>query len=181
MVETRIAARYARALFSLAYDRGLDEEVRKDLAAVQSLRDNSLEFGAMLSSPAMASTAKIRLLGEVLSGLVNDLTIEFLDLLVGRRREAYLDPVVRLYDQLLKEKRGIVEAKIVTARPISEAMIEEITAHLAQSTHADIVLSLEIREELIGGLILQVEDQQLDASILRQLKTVRKELSESKY
>ncbi|MFO7616353.1 MAG: ATP synthase F1 subunit delta [Bacteroidales bacterium] len=179
MNEARIAARYSRALFSLATDRGLDEEVRSDLAKLIRLRKESAEFRLLLGTPVLRSSEKIRMLNKALTGTVSNLTLDFIALLIGHHRELCLESVVRMYNHLLKSSHGILEARILTAGPVKEELVEEITGRLAKHAGARIEMSHEIREELIGGFILQLEDQQLDASVLAQLKQIRNEWREA--
>ena len=176
MNEARIAARYARALFSSASDRGLDEEVRKDLRMLVRLREESSEFRLLLRTPVLRSSEKIRMLTMALTGAVNDLTLSFVALLIGHHRELCLESVVRMYNHLLKTSHGILEARILTAGPVEEEMVEEITSRLERYAGARIEMSQEVREELIGGFILQLEDQQLDASVQAQLKRIKSQI-----
>jgi F-type H+-transporting ATPase subunit delta len=179
MNEARIAARYARALFSLASDRGLDEEVRNDLRMVLRLKEESAEFRLLLATPVLRSSEKIRMLNVALTGAMGELTLLFLGQLIGHHREFCLESVVRMYHQLSKASRGILEARILTAGPVEEDIMDEITGRLARFAGSRIEMSREIREELIGGFILRLEDQQLDASVQAQLKRIRNELREA--
>ncbi len=179
MNDSRIAARYARALFLLAQDRNLTDKVREDLLHLAVLRDKSPEFRLLLESPVLLVSEKIRFFRTALKGSVEELSLEFLCLLVDHRREFFLPSVIRMFMEQFKSSRGILEAKVISAIPMEAELVSDLKKRLTEYSRANIEMTQETREELIGGFILRLEDQQLDASVLSQLRKIRQELRES--
>jgi F-type H+-transporting ATPase subunit delta len=180
MNDSRIAARYAKALFSSAGEKKLTGPVRDDLLLLAALREESAEFRLLLESPVLRGSDKIRFFRDHLGASMNQLTLEFMTLLISHKRELYLPMVCRMYQELFKEAEGILEARVESAVPMSAEILDQLREKLARYTKARIDLKQETNEELIGGFVLTLEDQQLDASVAAQLRRFKKELQETR-
>ncbi len=180
MDNSRLASRYAKALFYLAKERNQVEAVKQDLAKLTALLKESTEFQWLLESPVIMSSVKVGLVGKMLTGYIDSLSLEFLQLLIEHRRESNLASTCRMFMELYKKDQGILDAKVESAIPMGDAFLEEMKKSLEKSSKKKIVMTTETDESLIGGFILTLEDQQLDASVQSKLKRIRQELRESK-
>jgi len=180
MNDSRLASRYAKALFMLAKEQNLIEKVRLDLDRLTGLLADSPEFKWLLESPVINSTDKTRLAREALSGSLESLSLEFLSLLIRHRRENNLASTCRMFMELYRADQGILEARVVSAVPVDQEYVSQLTKRLGDSSHMKIEMTTDTNEDLIGGFILTLEDQQLDASVQSKLKRIRQELRESK-
>ena len=84
--------------------------------------------------------------------------------------------MIRHYSSLYRDDQGIVEAVLYTADTTTDSTVDQLRKLLVETYKADVELSKEIDPEIIGGFVLKIEDQQLDASIATQLKRVQREL-----
>lgn len=180
MNDSRIASRYAKALFLLAKERDQVELVKQNLTVLVSLLGDSPEFKWLLESPVIKSPEKVRLARKALTGKVEPLILDFLQLMIEHRRESNLASTVRMYVELYKEDQGIMEARVESAIPVEASFLEGLQSRLEKSSKHKIDMKTETNEALIGGFILTLEDQQLDASVLSKLNRIRQELRESK-
>lgn len=180
MNDSRLASRYAKALFLLAKEQNLVEKVKLDLSKLTGLLADSPEFRWLLESPVIMGSQKASMAVGSLSGFVEPLTLEFVKLLISHRRENNLPSTCRMFMELYKADQGILEARVESAVPVDAKFLEGLTSQLEKSSHKKIELKTETNEALIGGFILTLEDQQLDASVLSKLKRIRQELRESK-
>ncbi len=180
MDNSRLASRYAKALFQLAKERNKVEIVKQDLSKLMDLLHESAEFTWLLESPVITSSVKVGLVAKVLAGTVDPLTLEFMQLLVEHRRESNLASTCRMFMELYKKDQGIMEAKVESAIPVDVAFLDGLKKSLEKSSKKKIEMTTETNESLIGGFILTLEDQQLDASVQSKLKRIRQELRESK-
>ncbi len=180
MDNSRLASRYAKALFSLAKERNKVEIVKQDLSKLTGLLHESAEFRWLLESPVITSSVKVGLVAKALTGAIDALSLDFMQLLVEHRRESNLASTCRMFMELYKKDQGIMEAKVESAIPVEVAFLEGLKKSLEKSGSKKILLTTETNESLIGGFILTLEDQQLDASVQSKLKRIRQELRESK-
>ncbi len=180
MNDSRIASRYARALYALAGARDTVGPVKADLDQLAAISVQSDEFRMLLVSPVLKGSQKSEIFRTLFSGRVEELTMRFLQLLVDHKREIYLPAICRMFMKFYKADLGVLEAKVESAQVFDAELLESLRTRLEKSTHSKIDLTTTINEELIGGFRLTVEDQQLDASVLTQLKKIKTELRESK-
>ncbi len=180
MNDSRLASRYARALFMLAKERNQVEVVKQDLSRLMALLSDSAEFKWLLESPVITGSEKVRMAEIALTGSIEPISLDFLKLLINHRRENNLASTCRMFTELYKTDQGIMEALVESAIPVDVKFLEGLTKQLEVSSHRRIDMKTETNEALIGGFILTLEDQQLDASVLSKLKRIRQELRESK-
>jgi F-type H+-transporting ATPase subunit delta len=180
MNDSRLASRYARALFQLVKERDQIEIVKTDLSKLTELLRESPDFQWLLDSPVIIGSEKARIVGVMLAGSIEPITLEFLQLMIHHRRESNLASTCRMFLELYKEDQGIIDAKVESAFPVDVKFLDGLKTRLEESSQKKIEMTTETNEALIGGFILTLEDQQLDASVQSKLNRIRQELRESK-
>lgn len=179
MNESKIAVRYAKALFEGSLDQGKLDQVQEDLSALLSLEQQVPEFKDLLESPVLNASKKQDILTLLFKEKVDDLTYRFLIMISENKREAFLPSVCRVFKDLYKKKKGILAAQITTAGFLEELTAERVKLTLEDFFKSHVELQTEKNPELIGGFILRIEDKQLDASVATQLKKIKKGLDQS--
>ncbi|HYW96256.1 MAG TPA: ATP synthase F1 subunit delta [Bacteroidales bacterium] len=175
MNDSKISVRYAKALFQTALEDDLTEEVMKDLTLlVGSLK--TPDFKEILESPVVKTSQKKNLITTVFQPSVNELTYNFLMLLLEKKRESYIEGIIRNFSRTYREKKGIRKAEITIASTIMDSTRKEFLSILEKTFAARIELEEIINPSIIGGFVLKVEDEQYDASVLTGLAKMRKQL-----
>lgn len=172
----KIAVRYAKALFMSSKDRDVLEAVREDMELILAAVTGIPDLRKLLESPVIEAGKKTSVLLSIFEGKISDLTLDFIRLVTGNNREDYLDGISRHYIKLYKEEKGIKIASVETAAPLTKELRQEMIALIKKAFKAEIELHEEVKSELIGGFVLRVEDQQLDASVRGKLIRIKKEL-----
>jgi F-type H+-transporting ATPase subunit delta len=172
----KIAVRYARALFLSAREQGILGDVRKDMEMILAAVSDLTEVKSLLESPVVDTRKKTAILVSLFEGKTGDLALDFIRLVTGNNREEYLAAICRHYVKLYKEEKGIKMASIETATPLTHEIRREMVAIITGAFKAEIELQEEVKEELIGGFVLRVEDKQLNSSVSRKLARIKKEL-----
>lgn len=180
MNNSRIASRYARALYGLVKEQGKIEPVRDNLAALVELLTESAEFRTLMESPVLQGSEKRKIVIALLSGRVEPVTLDFLNMLIDHKRELYLAAIFRMFRHMYKAEQGVLEAEVESAVPMDDTLLADLQSRLEKSTGSSIDFKTTVNDELIGGFKLTLEDQQLDASVLTQLRRIKQELRESK-
>jgi F-type H+-transporting ATPase subunit delta len=172
----KIAVRYARALFLSAREQGILGDVRKDMEMILAAVSDLTEVKSLLESPVVDTRKKTAILVSLFEGKTGDLALDFIRLVTGNNREEYLAAICRHYVKLYKEEKGIKMASIETATPLTHEIRREMVAIITGAFKAEIELQEEVKEELIGGFVLRVEDKQLNSSVSGKLARIKKEL-----
>lgn len=176
MDEGKIAVRYAKALLSLARERGVTESVRIDLETIYQLFETFPRFSQVLESPVIKIKEKNLFFENVFSKNVNSTTYSFLMLLLTNHREAYLRNISRIFLDAYRKGAGYKEAKLISAIEIDMATVEQFKVFIRKHFNSEVDLTCSVDENLIGGFVLQVEDQQIDASVAAKLTKLKREL-----
>jgi F-type H+-transporting ATPase subunit delta len=169
---------YAQALLSIAQSQNLTEEVGGDARTFLSLLTGSQELTSFLSNPFVKPENKKNVLKQLLGEGVNLCLRNFLLLLVDRRRIAFLEPILQQYLVLLRQLNQTVLAEITSAVPLTQTQQQAITEKVITLTKArQVELATKIDSDLIGGVIIKVGSQVIDASLRGQLRRLSLRLS----
>jgi F-type H+-transporting ATPase subunit delta len=179
MNESIITVRYAKALFSLAKEKGLLGRLKADIESVADVCSKSAEFILFLESPVIKTSKKISLLSEIFSGSLHELTLKFLILITENKRETFIPRICRNFLDLLRKDLGIRTAVITTATQLSAGILEKAKLIMEKELHSKIELNGKVNPEILGGIILRVDDRQYDASLATQLKKIKINLLET--
>ncbi len=177
-MDSLIRVRYAKAFFQTAKEKKMLGELKSDIENIISICNNTPEFIGLLHSPVVKTRQKSELINRIFKGQVNDLTLNFLVLITENKREAEIPGICRNFLELTRKDQNIKTATLTTATEINSNKIEKIRQIIEKETGAGIELSTQIKPELIGGMILRVDDKQYDASVATQLKKIRQQLLE---
>jgi len=176
MNQGKIPVRYAKALISGAEEQGVLNKVRTDMENLLNIIKNLPDLLKLLASPIVSSAKKLEVLTAIFKGRVQPLTISFFRLAVENNREVHLPGMARMYIELYKKAKGVRIATLKTSTPVDKATRDSLLQMIRKVFKSEIELIESTDKELIGGFILQVEDQQLDASISGQLNKLRRKL-----
>lgn len=182
MLNPRLAGRYAKSLIDLSVERNQLDEVYKDMQYLQAVCKASREFVVLLKSPVIPKDKKNSALTAVTSGKISELTAAFNKLLINKNREFYLPEIVNAFIDQYNAIKGIHRVKLTTAVPVSEEVKKSIVNKMtAENSLQHIELESVVKEELIGGFILEFNNNLVDASIQRDLRDLKAQFDKNIY
>lgn len=182
MLNPRLAGRYAKSLIDLSTERNELESAYQDMLYLQAVCKASRPFVALLKSPVIPIDKKSAALTAVTTGKVSALTAAFNQLLINKNREFYLPEIVDAFIDQYNVVKGINKIKLTTATPISEAVKSEIVNKIkAQTSIEKIELESVVNEDLIGGFVLEFNNNLVDASIRRDLKDLKSQFEKNVF
>jgi F-type H+-transporting ATPase subunit delta len=168
-----MAEPYAEALMSLAQTHSLVDPFGEDANSVLGLMNTSSELGDFLTNPFTKADSKKQVLRQLLAGQVQPYFLNFLFLLVDRRRVFLLEGICRQYKVLLRQMKNTVLAEVTSTLELSDAQRESVIQKVKNMTNAsEVELETKIDTELIGGVVIKIGSQVLDASIRGQLRRI---------
>lgn len=176
MDQSKINVRYAKAFFTLAKEKGLTSEFRKDAGLISNVCATSNDFNLLLESPIIKTSQKIKAIKSIFTGHVNNLSVNFLVLIAENNREKNIPGIFRNLEDLYRTEEGVKTAVFTSAQPLNDAILLQVKQILETEFNAKVELSQKVNTELIGGFVLRVEDKQYDASISTQLRKIKEQL-----
>ncbi len=174
------ARRYAQALLAIARPRG-DATLAAGQTRLRLMADviESPPLAQLLHNPAIADERKRTLVRAALAETVPGLDPELLnlaDLLVTRQRAPLMPAIAEQFAAMVNELRGIEDAEVTTAVPLSEDQQRRLEAELSRVTRRRIMLKTRVDPEILGGMVLRVGDKLVDASVAGRLAALRRQL-----
>jgi F-type H+-transporting ATPase subunit delta len=169
-IRASLAGRYATALFDLARDERQIDAVGRSLDALNQALLDSKDFAELITSPLVSRQEA----GEAFAGLapqlgLDTITANFLGVLAKNGRKGELPKIIRAFRRLSAEHRGEVTAEVVTARPLNDEQIAALKQQLRTRAGRDVTIDAEVDPNILGGIVVKLGSQQIDASIRTKL------------
>lgn len=180
MLNKSIARRYAEAFFFIAQEKHDVEGLQKELALVVETIKSFPELKAVLDHVLIPPAEKREVLAKVLGGSVSGTTLNFLSLVIDKRRAPYLEAIYEEYMNMADEDRNILKADFISARPVANQDIIELEKALSSATGKSVRLKPAVDSALIGGVRIRVGDRVIDASVVKRLELLRSSLKNVK-
>ena len=181
MSEYRIASRYAKSLLDLADEKGVLEDVNKDMLMFSGLASENRDLVLMLKSPVVAHDKKLAVLNKVFTGKVNELTLAIFQILTKKHREAYLPAIATEFHHQYNVRKGIEEATVTTTFALDAALRKEFEGIVAKISGKKVELTEKVDENIIGGFVLKIGDRQIDDSLSSKLSALKLKFSQNPY
>jgi F-type H+-transporting ATPase subunit delta len=164
---------YASALFDVARERGRLDEVREQLAQFADAVDGDRDLQVFFFSPYLSSAEKREGMKRAISGAEPEL-INFLELLIEKQRMPEIFPIRRQFDELWKRENRRIDVTVTSAVELDPAVVRRIGEQVERQTGEEVDLSSRVDDGILGGIVLQVGNMVLDASIRSRLEKLRK-------
>jgi F-type H+-transporting ATPase subunit delta len=173
---TRLARRYAAALFETAKSADIIDKVESDLGLITWTLENVPRLSDVLLNPLIVDDDKKNIVQEIFKDKIDEITLDFIFLLIDRKREGILADIEAEYVAYADSWRGIIRVLVTCAVPITDDERNKLTAALEDFTEKKVQLQLEVDASLIGGMIVQIGDTIIDGSVKGYLNALRNRL-----
>jgi F-type H+-transporting ATPase subunit delta len=171
-----VARVYSRAMLEIAEKQGEADQLLAELTDLAALLARDPEIAAVFASPLVDVEAKAKLLEKVFRGRASDLLVDSLLVINRKERLDILPAVAESYRREHRDLRGVADVYVKTAVPLSEALRERLTAAASRFTGLNARLVESVEPGLLGGMVLQVGDEKIDASVASRLKALSESL-----
>lgn len=176
MSASAVARNYAAALFELAGRDASETRFGELIDEIGGLYETDVSFQRFLDAPSVSLAEKKRVVREALGAGTPESFVRFLLVVLDRRRHRVLPAVARAYRALLDERAGRVRASITLPFEGGEEVKARIVEALESRFEKEIVPEFHTDGRILGGMIVRVGDELLDASLRRQAEELRREL-----
>ncbi len=169
-----LAGRYARAVFELAQEERVAEQVERDFTALRSMIDESEDLRRLVRAPVFSRDQQTKGMSAILERMqATPLTRRFILTLVRRRRLFAIGDIIRAYEARLARQRGEIQAQVISARPLNDEEVGQIKAALRAKLGREARLATQVDPGLLGGLVVQVGSRMIDSSLRTKLNALR--------
>lgn len=175
-----VSGRYATALFELARDQNLVDEVKADLDKFEALLNDSADLERLVRSPVFAADAQSRALSAVLDKAgIAGIAANFLKVLTANRRLFAVADVIRAYRALVAKFKGETTADVTVAEALSDKNLDALKVALKSVTGKDVALNVKVDPSIIGGLVVKLGSRMVDGSLRTKLNSIKHAMKEA--
>jgi F-type H+-transporting ATPase subunit delta len=171
-----IAQVYARALFEVAKEHGLLDQVRDDLNQFAQALSDTRELAVFFFSPYFSTEEKKDGLKRVVTG-AEPVFMNFLEALIERHRMPAIFRIRDDYQEMWEDERHLLAVEVTSAIELDKATVSSIGDRIGEQTKRTVELSSHVDPDLLGGIVLRVGNVILDASIRNRLEQLRKQVA----
>ena len=169
---------YAEALFDVAKKTGKLDAIRAELGQFADAVDADRELQVFFFSPYFSSAEKIEGARRAISGADLEF-VNFLELLIEKGRTNEVFRIRRQFEQLWKHENRRIDVTVTSAVELDPAAVTKIGEEIERQTGRKVELASDVDEEILGGIVLQVGNMVLDASIRSRLEKLRKSVAQA--
>jgi F-type H+-transporting ATPase subunit delta len=164
---------YATSLLELAEEQNQSGPIGEELNQIGEILAASPNFVLFLDDPSITHEERSKVLSDAFGGKVSPLLHNFLGILNLKGRLNLLRQIITAYDDLMDEKHGKIEVDVTVAHKLSADDLENVRQRVSSALKKDAVVHQYVDESIIGGMLLRVQDQLIDASVKQQLEAMR--------
>ncbi len=175
------ASGYAQALLELADERQQTTQVAEELRSIGQIVNQNPVFKLYLADPGVGQDQRKKSMDAIFAGKINPLVLNFLHVLNNRNQLGRLQEICEAYDDLLDERMGKIEVDVTVAEKLSAEQLENVRKQIGAALKRDAVVHQYVDPTLIGGMVLRVQDQLIDASVKTQLENMRRRLRDARH
>ena len=176
MTKETIARNYAGTLFDLAQRHEGLEAFAEGVDVVVGLLDQNPRFKVFLETPRIADGDKKELLKKVFGNTLPESLLNFLQVVVDKRRQRLLGHIGEEFHALLDEHLGRAHVTVTVAREMDPAAVGELSGKLSALLGKDAIPHFRVKPEILGGVHLKSGDTVYDGTLRRRIKQLRKQL-----
>jgi ATP synthase F1 delta subunit len=173
-----LAQVYADALFEVASEQEVIDEIREQLGEFAEELDQNRDLQIFLFSPYFSSQEKKDGIRKIVVD-ADERFLNFLELLAERHRMPAIFRIRRAYDALWRKENKLLPVTVTSAIELDEGLVEGLGKKIEEQTGKKVELTSEVDPDVLGGLVLQVGNMVLDASIRNRLEQLRKQVAKA--
>jgi len=181
MQQSLAARRYAKSLIGLAKEKNLLKDIYTDMSLISATVSANKDLQLLLNSPVVNTDKKQQILTAVFKGNLTELSLLFLNLISSKKRESLVQSIADSFINQYKELNNIITAEVTSAISLDKKQINNIVSLYNQKEESSFEIIEKVNPEIIGGFILRVGDRQIDTSISKEIRELKKAFNENPY
>nr|WP_300006060.1 F0F1 ATP synthase subunit delta [Tissierella sp.] len=165
-----VGKRYASSLFDVAVDLKKIDDFHSQLEFIKNIFNSESKLITILEHPRISRGEKKTLVEDIFKKNISQEILNFLFIIIDKRREDSLMDIIKEYNNFFKEYKGILDVEAVTAVPMEEEKQQRLKLVLKGKFHKEINLSNRVDPSIIGGVLLKLDEKLIDSTLKHELK-----------
>ena len=168
---------YGDALFQVAVEQQMTDQLAQDAGEIRKLVLSEKELDHVMEYPGISRHEKTELIKKILDGQVSKEMLAFLQTVLEKDRYGEIDQMLDYFEKRVKEYKKIGVVFISTPMELNEEQKKQIEDKILQtSRYKSLECHYRIEPELIGGVVIRMNDRVIDSSLKTQMAQLSKNL-----
>jgi len=176
MLNKSVARRYAEALFLIAKQENKIDEYQGELEKFVAIFNDTPNLKEYLSHLLIPAADKKKVVLENFAAGLSPVVVNFIQLLIDKRRESYIEVILEEYVEMAEISRGVRTAELFSAQEVDESVMAALVDKLSKATGKTVRLKVSVDPSLVGGIKLKVGDQVIDGTVAKKLQLLKEDL-----
>lgn len=168
-----IAANYGQALYDLACEEGLEEQLLQELETLEKVFSGEPEFIRLLASPNLSKDERCGIADKIALDRVHPYVCNTLKLMIEKGVVGSFCDCCKKYRMLYDDGHGIVAVTAVSAVELTGEQLNRLKDKLCSATGKTVRIQNRIDPSCMGGLRLDYDGKQLDGTVRTRLNSLR--------
>ena len=164
MAELTVDLTYGTALVEAARERGKEKQILDEAQAVAQLIDDEPDLHQFINYPGVSADEKKEVLKNIFEGRICEELLNFLYILVDKRRTMNFGRIVKVYKSLIEREEGVSYGTVYSVVKLSDERMAELEEQTSKLLQMKVKLDNEIDPNLLAGFKILVEGKIIDAS-----------------
>ncbi|RAK09818.1 ATP synthase F1 subcomplex delta subunit [Halanaerobium saccharolyticum] len=175
-MRNEVASKYSRALFGLGKDHDNLLELKENLSEFWQLIEDNEDLNELLFHQRITPEDKKRILGKIFAEELDEDILHFLYILIDKRREFFLESIIKEFDTLVDDAESIMHVEVTSAVELDDSILDKLKEKLDSLVDYNIQIKNNVNEEIIAGIVLKIEDYIIDGSLRNELNSLNQKL-----
>lgn len=180
MAKLILPSKYADAIFLIVKKKNIMEQTKEELNIIKSILNQNIALKNIILHPGVSKEEKKKIFIDLFSGYISELVVNFLKLLIDKKRERLIDDIVDIFSEKVDEYIGIRKVTVETAYPIGSVEKDKLLNQLNKIMKSKVVLKTLTKKDMLGGIIIRDRLHLIDASINQFLTSMKNRLIETR-
>ncbi len=168
---------YADSLIQTGKDGAMNfDEILNDLNIIKDVTSQSKDLVEVMENPAIDDKTKYEIIDSVFSNHINAKIINFLKVLINKKRFKELNNIIQAYSDELDKINNIQRVEVISAVDLSQEQMQRLTEKLHNKLQKNVILSTKLDQSIIGGLVIKIDDDVIDNSLNNKLESLSKNI-----
>lgn len=177
MAELSVDMVYGSALLEAARETEKEKVILADAESVLAAMDDNEDFRRFVEYPGISADEKKEVLKNIFAGEISNEFMNFLHVLVDKRRAGRLSQIMKVYEHLMEKEDGVSYGTVYTVVPLSKERLEDLEAQTARLLQTNVKLDNQLQPDLMAGFRILIEGKIIDASYKKKFEEMAARLN----
>ena len=169
---------YGHALYEAASERGIVEQIIEEFNAVSRVFKENPQLKRLFLLPIVSAPGKREVARNVFEGVISPEMLNFIYVLIDKRRIGAFDEIRRHYERLVSEAEGLIKGVIYSVVPLNEERVKAFEKKTGEALGKNVFLENRIDESFVGGVKIYVDGKLIDASVKTRLEAMKQRMKQ---